>query len=527
MEQQYRPSPSRPRWQQESQETNGVYFPPVFAFQAQQSGSLEDTNQNPLKAQSHGTIQALNPFFGLPDVMLRSLVKGHDGATFYARFGQAEYNIPTEEKQPRNFVRLEAISQTWFDQIPLESLTDLQRNEDAFIRFYAEAPVAQVELQFVADDTGSFGGLKELLPIDDSDSDPEQWFRITLGSPGTPAQDVPSLLLFTNLYAEGAAFTLASIEVVDDDTRSRLEAAVSTGHLRSATDSDLENLLQPVSAARIDWVVVCDVGQGNAIGLCAKGHGVLAYFDLGGGCNANLHTFPPALKRFCFTQQPPVILSHWDEDHWSSANRDPRALTTNWIAPRQKLGPTQAAMIANIQAAGGKVWFLPTGFTRHHYGQIQIELATGQGRNNSGIVLTLSEKHDGTGQQILMPGDAGYKFISSFKGGSSYLSVVASHHGGALGTSTPPSCPSATHSRLVYSAGPANSYKHPLQPTRIAHDQAGWIDATLHSSPPALVRETSDRDTSGLGHVHLGWSSTPLLPALPCGMQCSLESKQS
>jgi beta-lactamase superfamily II metal-dependent hydrolase len=527
MEQQYRPSQSRPRWQQESQETNGVYFSPVFAFQAQQSGSLEDSVQNTLKAQSHGTLQALNPYFGLPEAMLPSLVKGHDGATFYARFGQAEYNIPTEEKQPRNFVRLEAISQTWFDQFPLESLTDLQRNEDAFIRFYSEAPIAQVELQFVADDTGSFGGLKELLPIDDSDSDPEQWFRITLGSPGTPAQDVPSLLLFTNLYAEGAAFVLMGIETVDEETRSRLEASVSTGHVRSATESELEELLQPLSAARIESVVVYDVGQGNAIGLCGEGQGVLGYFDLGGGCNANLYTFPPALKRFCFTQQPPVILSHWDEDHWSSANRDSRALRTNWIAPRQKLGPTQAAMIANIQAAGGRVWFLPAGFTRHHYGQIQLELATGQGRNNSGIVLTLAENHDGSGQQILMPGDAGYKFISSFTGGPPYLSVVASHHGGVLGTSTPPSCPSATHSRLVYSAGPANSYKHPLDPTRKAHHHAGWADAKLGSSPPFFVRETSHRDPSGLGHVHLGWSSALALPVLPCGTQCSLEPKQS
>jgi hypothetical protein len=58
---------------------------------------------------------------------------------------------------------------------------------------------------------------------------------------------------------------------------------------------------------------------------------VWLYFDLGGAVNGNLGTFPPELRRFCFSTHPPVVLSHWDWDHWSSASRGGRDVESTGV----------------------------------------------------------------------------------------------------------------------------------------------------------------------------------------------------
>jgi hypothetical protein len=202
-------------------------------------------------------------------------------------------------------------------------------------------------------------------------------------------------------------------------------------------------------------------------------------------------------------------------------------LCSEWIVPRQILTPTHVALLADIAKAGGSVMFLPSNFSGRWFGQIHLELCTGSGRNHSGIALTLSEQPNGAGQKILMPGDADYRYIPSFTGGTQYLSVVVPHHGAKGKGGTPPTCPGAAASRLVYSYGLGNSYRHPHRDTRHTHDAKGWNNPTLGKPLPCKVRETANRSAKGLGHVLLGWNA-PFNPPplLFISIRCQLETRQ-
>ena len=313
-----------------------------------------------------------------------------------------------------------------------------------------------------------------------------------------------SITIYSNLYAAGIPASLVEAGPVDPETSARLTKAVSTAHIPDATEQEVDNALAGVAGASIEWVVAYDVGQGNSIGLCEPGGSVRAYFDLGGGVNGNAFTFPTALTHFCFTLQPPVILSHWDFDHWSSANRDKRSHGMTWIAPRQSIGPTHLALMTSIMSAG-TLLLLPTGFAAKWRGQLYLELCTGKGRNHSGLAMTLSKRSAGGGEQMLFPGDARYTYIPSFPNPptSQYLSVVVPHHGGDMRSHTVPSCPSRPSSRLVYSYGPNNTFKHPRKVTQTDHDTAGWLDPLITTG--AAAYEVRNTETRGVGS-----------PARPC-----------
>lgn len=96
----------------------------------------------------------------------------------------------------------------------------------------------------------------------------------------------------------------------DDHVTAQLRKAVSTSHIKDATEDEIDDALKQVAETQIDWAIAYDVGQGSSIGLCNGGGLVEAYFDLGGGVLANAATFPSSLAGFCFTQKPPIILSH-------------------------------------------------------------------------------------------------------------------------------------------------------------------------------------------------------------------------
>jgi hypothetical protein len=240
----------------------------------------------------------------------------------------------------------------------------------------------------------------------------------------------------------------------------------------------------------------------------------------------NAATFPSSLKKFCFTQKPPIILSHWDFDHWSSARRDPSSLAMTWIAPRQAVGPTHVALMTNLS----QLLLIPSNFTAKWRGQLYLERCTGSGRNHSGLSLTISNTSNDGGDKMLFPGDARYSCVPSFPPMRDYLSVVAPHHGADMRNHTVPTGNCWPASRLVYSYGPGNSFNHPRCVTRRDHDSAGWHDPVLNSNASHYeVRETANRVPGPLGHVLLGWKQHYQTPSLPCrgtGAACQLRAHQ-
>jgi len=431
---------------------------------------------------------------------------------FYARFSQAEA-MTDENDEPETFALFfEAFEADWFDryQGSLEP--------DSRPQLYREARLALLEIRTPREGMGEF-----MTYVETADQPQTSWVEIYShkGGGGTP------LYVYANLFQEPVNRAFDKIGRVDDDRARRLEQTVNLDHLPDATDEELDAALLPVGKSPIPYAIAYDVGQGNAAGLYGTDDFVKAYLDIGGGAGAHVFSFPAALKSFCFTRHPVIILSHWDHDHWSSAWRAPAAFNQTWIAPRQSIGAIQAAVVARVLSTG-RLLLISSPFPPRHYGRLMLERCTGTGRNNSGLAVTLSQKEKGKGLQMLFPADAQYRYVGSCAPGKSFLSMVAPHHGATPKSSVVPASIGRPASRLVYSYGRGNSYGHATKPARGAHHAAGWQDPKVPPKVPGGdVRNTEDRGAAGLGHILLAWAVASTPPPMCCGgVSCQLGAVQ-
>lgn len=440
---------------------------------------------------------------------------------YYARLGQREFIPAPVPEGTLQILLFESFDAEWFDRHePPDSASEQAK-------YYEEAELYVLQAPVQPDDVRRFRALESVTQPVWEDSEDAEWFVIeAFPSEGQRLMEGElRITVHANLYDAGTPAAVKSVQTVDAKTTQRLRKTVSTAHFPTATEAAIDHAL--AGLASIEWAVVYDVGQGNAIGLCDGNGFVQTYFDLGGGVLGNARTFPTALTNFCFTNSPPIILSHWDFDHWSSANRDKHAHSMTWIAPRQAVGPTHVALMTSI-VASGTLLFVPATLKPTWRGQLYLELCTGSGRNYSGLALTLAEKLKGKGERMLFPGDARYDYVPSFPPSRDYLSVVVPHHGADMRKLLAPSCSGLAASRLVYSFGPGNTFSHPRHVTRQDHDHNGWHDPLITSGAAAYeVRETAYRIPGPLGHVLLGWKTHATAPALPCGAKhCQLRAEQ-
>lgn len=215
-------------------------------------------------------------------------------------------------------------------------------------------------------------------PASDSEDDTLGWYHLEL------ERDIGGpVLVYPNLFADGLPSYLRSFEQVPKGQADRLDAAFDLTRFEVHV-SDILEALRSVPAP--EHVAVYDVGQGAASALIA-GMAPRLYFDLGGGVQRHHNTFPKALKRFCYTHRPPVVLSHWDWDHWSSGARF-EATNLTWIAPNQKLGAAHAVFAANVASYGRLlIWPPDAGKMSFARGHARILQCTGNGRNHSGLAL--------------------------------------------------------------------------------------------------------------------------------------------
>lgn len=464
----------------------------------------------------------MNTFLQLPTSKPEKFLTSTGSGRFYARLSQSEEVSASESRDSRTIWFLEAFDARWFDEyseIPAH---------DTWIDYYERAQLFVLEAHPRIEHLKLISSVFGIRHAKYESGETNRWFLVeTSESSNCPlGKDEIPARIYSNLYQSGIGAGIKQIQRAEPKTSARLRKAVSTAHIPDATEKQVDDALAGLK--EIKWAVAYDVGQGNAIGLCHPRGSVECYFDFGGGVLANKDTFPAALKKFCFTGKAPIILSHWDSDHWSSARRDADSLKSTWIAPRQSVGPTHIALMADIMSNGGTLLLVPNDFPAKWRGQIYLERCRGSGRNYSGLALTLSKLPQGRGQLMLFPGDARYSCIPSFSAESKYVSVVAPHHGADMHNRIAPRCPSQPHSRLVYSYGAGNTFDHPRLVTRQDHHARGWRDPSI--APAAIaheVRETARRGANGLGHVLLGWRTYRTPPLLPCGGAfCQLQAQQ-
>lgn len=335
-----------------------------------------------------------------------------------------------------------------------------------------------------------------------------QWWMFELSR--IPSHGV-EVLLYEDL-ALGAATQawLTTTKQVPSGIQSVLESFATLDDLPDAPGSDLQAEFDWVSTGPDASVAVFDVGQGNCNAILNSSGVPALYFDFGRPLSMNAHTTPAAIPKFYIGPDVPIVLSHWDFDHWGAAKRPKpirwliAAVSATWIAPRQYLGPMHLSLAAAIVANGRLLVWGRGGPSSIAFPNGEAVLCTGpnnlrrEERNDSGLALYAIETDSisqGLADPVLLPGDAEFCFIpppASFQT-VGLLGLVASHHGGAIGCSPPH--PFRQQSILAMSVGANNTYHHPSPSAIQMYQQVGWSN----------IKETRIRPTAcGLSSCYIG-----------------------
>lgn len=379
---------------------------------------------------------------------------------------------------------------------------------------YETAPIYRIEVTSKPDDRH----FESLVKIKESD-----WVRIELDHVGDLEVDV-----YGGLFA---APVQASIRKIEVETRlaPALTAAFDMDTWPDASEVDMESAISGLP--HLDYLVAYDVGQGSANSLSDAQETAQIFFDLGCGVYRNRKTRPIPL-RFCWRATPPIILSHWDCDHWAGETSDPSAAGRTWIAPRQTIGPTHAAFAARILSAGGvlHIWGATPTIMTIPVGPRQIltlARCSGSSRNGSGISCAV--KGSAASNGWLLTGDAGYHELNQPALPPHLHAIVVPHHGADMGVSSTPPRPPIGYARLLYSFGPGNkhgrtSVQHPTVAAVNAHISQGWNHSHWTAATPATciagghVLATASHPSTHLDGTVVSWAAPPSVPfaTVPC-----------
>lgn len=377
------------------------------------------------------------------------------------------------------------------------------------------------------------------------------WLEFELKPHAGPYERAPVVEVYSGVFAAPAlAHVVRPPRVVNSHA---LNVAFDMTTWPDASAAEILAALQP--KCDIEHLAVYDVGQGSANALLCS-HGIpQIWFDLGSGAYRNHPTRPTPPVRFCTCEDAPVVLSHWDTDHWIGGQIDRRMLARDWIAPRQEIDPVQTAFAGDILSAGGMLHITahpPSAGAKPiaSAGPFQVTSVGGQtltvrrakgslkDRNASGLILLAENPHCDRGW--LLTGDAAYRHIKPAP--TVLLSgIVVPHHGADMKAAdaphVPPRPPTGDYARLAYSFGPDNAHGRPKangtfshHPTQAAVDQhtgnawdlGAWVTSAPGScTPGGDALATAQTPKVHLGGAIIGWTGQPALPlSSPCGNPC-------
>jgi hypothetical protein len=268
---------------------------------------------------------------------------------------------------------------------------------------------------------------------------------------------------------------------IDGLSRVKIDEIIEITKLDESNIDAIGEFCESIDLQSFSHVNIYNVGQGNFNALVNEHNQPLLYFDMGGGRGAYKASYPPNFK-LCHTNSPPVVLSHWDEDHVISAVYNPKILDSKWLVPPHSSISKTAWKIATVLKSNGNltVWNSSLS-TPVAIGPHLITKCTGKAhnKNNSGLAMFVNYSKD---EYVLLPGDAAYNKIPDADV-KDLIGLVASHHG-SLGVFNRLGAPIA-HSpyMLVYSASAGNAH-HPNKYARNIYKKGGWNNCreTCHGS---------------------------------------------
>ncbi len=293
--------------------------------------------------------------------------------------------------------------------------------------------------------------------------------------------------------------------------------------IEDASEGDLFDALERSGHADNPILAVYDVGQANLNAICDGGGVPVLYYDFGRPIGFNHHTSPKKWHEFCFTYEPPIVLSHWDKDHWLAA-RIPhkgwlaRSLERNWIAPRQHIPPSHLALINAIYLHKGRVLFFTQPSIR--VGNVELSICNGPNtmtdpreRNHCGIALHIFSQTNVVNAALAV-GDADFQYVN-MKNDVNYVGLVATHHGGKCSASTIPL--SAVGGKLAFSFGAQNYYGHPSSRTSESYASRGWVNQLF------TMNRSGQCNGEHIGNIALALTNVKPVPCTPrCINRCSL-----
>jgi hypothetical protein len=381
-------------------------------------------------------------------------------------------------------VVLECVEADW--------VKDLHRNEDhvSWLELYHKALLFALELTDYS---------MPKIP-DNSEIGDVVWFEVGFTPAGLLKGEAK---LYTSLYSTGTDINITSCTLMKHGTGGDIPFS-ETGWIDSTlsqepTTSFVDRIGKKLKGLDNNaGVALFDVGQGacQAV-LDAEMKVPTLYIDFGGGVLGNINTFPSGYINFCFGEDPGIILSHWDWDHWSSAYRFPTALNADWFVPHAPHKPIQQAFAADLLQRG-RLHIVPKEITLDlRIGGIHVETCNGKTVNDSGLAVTIYPSRSRR-KNCLLPGDASYQYIPSVKSGGKFNTLCITHHGGRLHSSKVPK--PKRGGRTVCSVGAGNTYKHPSLATLLEHCNQGW-------KMPLTTGLTQPRPS----HIFVPWEGPPTL----------------
>ena len=269
-----------------------------------------------------------------------------------------------------------------------------------------------------------------------------------------------------------------------------------------------------VGVGSLSGVRIHDVGQGDSISILdGEGNAVLQ-IDYGGRQG---HPFgglgtDEVDKRMPVGPAALLMMTHWDEDHWSSAPRGNAARAARWLVPRQLTSPRAVRFASGLDQIAcipeeevGEVF----AFEAENGDAVlweklspsaQSEKGTRENCNRTGVALSLVRRDGEGGEAILVPGDAAFGHVRHYwqlrDAGLTLAGLVAFHHGsGCHWTRTTRRLlrewPKSVRFEIVASCSGDNSYGHP--------DRACYAELF----PDHPLRTTADERAAGSDHVDL------------------------
>jgi beta-lactamase superfamily II metal-dependent hydrolase len=252
--------------------------------------------------------------------------------------------------------------------------------------------------------------------------------------------------------------------------------------------ADVASIKAPTAVAgarAISGARIYDVGQGDAVAILNETGRTILQLDCGGRQDNPFEGKSRAEvdRMLPVSTDALVMITHWDEDHWSTGPKGDAAKDVDWLVPRQVTSPRAVRFAADLE----KVRCIP----ETHVGTLfeyraqngdailwqkiaksSPSPAIHENCNRTGVAVALLRQSGGAGQVILLPGDAPFDEVPLFdalrSAGTTLTGLVAYHHGSKYplrnGTRSLlrdwPVTPGGPCD-IVFSYGTTNSYGHP------------------------------------------------------------------